>query len=69
MARICSECSKRMTEGYCIEGGTAYFCSDQCLTKNMTKDEYNDLYDDGNGDSYWTTWEESDGGVDVKEVI
>ena len=55
--RICSECGKEMTEGYCIENGTEYYCSDNCLHKHYTDEEYNELYDDGNGDSYWTTWE------------
>lgn len=55
--RTCSECGKEMTQGYCIENGMEYYCSDECLHKNMTQDEYLELYDDGNGDSYWTDWE------------
>ena len=46
-----------MTEGYCIEGGIAYFCSDNCLHKHYSKSAWTDLYDNGDGDSYWTTWE------------
>lgn len=56
-ARICDECGKAMAEGYCIEGGQSYYCSDECLHKNLTEDEYLELYDDGDGDSYWTEWE------------
>ena len=56
--RTCSECHKKMTEGYCIENGMAYYCSDECLHKNMTQEEYLELYDDGNGDSYYTEWED-----------
>ena len=55
--RICSECGKLMDEGFCISDGLEYYCSEECLTKNMTLDEYYELYDDGNGDSYWTEWE------------
>lgn len=56
--RHCSECGKEMWEGFCIGGGLHYYCSETCLHKNYTEKEYNDLYDDGNSDTYWTTWEE-----------
>ena len=54
--RVCSECGKPMYEGYCIENGAEYYCSDECLHKNLTEEEYERLYDDGRGDSYWTSW-------------
>ena len=47
--RTCSECKKEMTKGYCIENGLEYYCSDKCL--------HDKLYDNGNGDSYYTEWE------------
>ena len=53
--RVCSECGKLMDMGYNI-GDAEYYCSDECLTKNMSYDEYLELYDEGNGDSYWTEW-------------
>ena len=55
--RTCSECSKQMSEGYCIDNGYEYYCSDECLHKRYTEEEYLDMYDSGEGDSYWTTWE------------
>lgn len=55
--RRCSHCSKPMSSGYCIENGLEYYCSDECLHKHYTDEEYNSLYNDGNGDSYWTEWE------------
>jgi hypothetical protein len=54
--RICSECGREMIEGYCIENGLEYYCSDECLHKNMTQEEYLELYNDGEGDSYYTEW-------------
>lgn len=57
-ARICSECHKPMNQGYCIENGEEYYCSDECLHKYYTDEEYNQLYDNGNGDSYYTEWED-----------
>ena len=53
---VCSECSKPMTEGYCIENGAEYYCSEECLHKNLTDEEYENLYDEGRGDSYYTSW-------------
>ena len=54
--RICSECGKVMVEGYCIDNGMDYYCSDECLHKNMTQKEFDALYDEGRGNSYWTSW-------------
>jgi len=56
-ARKCDKCNKVFNEGYCIEGGEEYYCSKECLLKVMTEEEFDDLYDNGNGDSYWTSWE------------
>lgn len=52
----CDECGSGMNEGYCIFGGHYYYCSDECLHKHYTEEEWLDLYEDG-GDSYWTEWE------------
>lgn len=54
--RHCNECGKEMWEGFCIEGGLEYYCSEECLHKNLTEEEYEELYDNGNGDSYYTEW-------------
>jgi hypothetical protein len=54
--RICDKCGKEMLEGYVIEGGFEYYCSKECLLKEMTWEEFLELYDDGEGDSYWTEW-------------
>jgi hypothetical protein len=57
-ARECDECGKGMNEGYLIDNGYKYYCSDECLHKNMTPEEWTELYNDGDGDSCWTTWDE-----------
>ena len=54
--RECTECGHLMTEGFVIEGGLEYYCNEDCLHKNITEEEYLNLYDDGNGDTYWTEW-------------
>ena len=58
--RICSHCGKPMTSGYCIDGGMEYYCSDHCLHQHYSDKEYLEMYDGGDGDSYWTEWEEDD---------
>ena len=57
-ARECNACGKGMNEGYCIEGGIEYYCSDACLHTEIKHEEYMELYADGEGDSYWTDWSE-----------
>ena len=42
--RICDECGKLMVEGYCIDGGMEYYCSDACLYKNYTKEQWLAIY-------------------------
>ena len=59
-SRVCNECMKKMYEGYVIENGFEYYCSDECLHKHYTEEEYLELYDNGNGDSYYTEWERED---------
>ena len=54
--RVCSECGKPMYEGYCIEDGAEYYCSDECMHNNLSDKEFEELYDEGRGNSYWTSW-------------
>ncbi len=59
-ARICSECSSPMNEGYIIDNGEDFYCKESCLEKNMTKEEFIELYDNGNSDTFWTSWSKDD---------
>lgn len=54
--RVCTECGKAMQEGYITEN-FEYFCSDECLHKHYTEEEWAKMYTD-DGDNYWTSWEE-----------
>ena len=54
--RCCSECGKPMYEGYCIEDGAEYYCSDECMQNNLSDKQFEKLYDEGRGNSYWTSW-------------
>ena len=58
--RSCKACRKPMSEGYCIEGGMEYYCSKVCLNTEISDEKFDELYADGEGDSYWTEWEEDD---------
>ncbi len=55
--RICEECGNPMIEGYLVDGCSTY-CSDECLHKHYSEEEFNALYNEGDGDTYWTTWYE-----------
>lgn len=57
-ARKCDHCWKVFNEGYCIWWGEWYFCSDECLEANFTKEEIEelDLWGD-DSESYRTEWE------------
>ena len=55
--RVCDECGQPMIVGYVVNGCDTY-CSDECLHKHLTDEDFNELYDDGDGDTYWTTWYE-----------
>ena len=56
--RRCEECGAAMRQGFVIDGGTAYYCGETCLHKHYTPAQWAELYGDGEGDSYWTTWED-----------
>ena len=57
-----------MNEGYIIGDGIEHYCSDACLYLNMTPAEYLELHADGEGDSYWTAWEDPDDFEDEDEI-
>lgn len=42
--RVCDECGKIMTKGYCLGGGDDYYCSDECLHKNYSHNEWLAMY-------------------------
>lgn len=56
--RNCSKCGKSMQEGFYFESDGTQYCSETCLTKVISWADYLEVYDEGNGDAYWTIWEE-----------
>lgn len=56
--RVCYDCGKPMKKGYCIDNGSEHYCSDECLHKHYTPEQWDEMYDGGNSDSYWAEWEE-----------
>lgn len=53
--RRCTECGRLFREGYCVEGGCDYYCSDECLHKHYTDEEWAEECEN-NDQSYWTEW-------------
>lgn len=59
--RYCVACGENLThEGFVIDDGLAYYCSEECLHKDYTEEEWTEMYADGEGTSYWTEWEDED---------
>ena len=52
--RVCTACGELMQEGYCIDDGAEYFCSDDCLNSYYSEEEYLELCEQDS--AYWTTW-------------
>lgn len=58
-ARKCDHCDKLFNEGYCLNGGERYYCSDDCLFKAEGKNAHEDFaIGDDDSESYWTVWED-----------
>ena len=64
--RKCSECGRPVFEGYIVWGGTEYYCSDECLHKHYTPQQWTEMSSgpagregDGNDVNYWTDWWEA----------
>lgn len=69
--KICSECKKELKSGFVIDDGDEYYCSEECLHKHYTPEEYekmvknskteftSDDYDYSVGQAYWTEFEEN----------
>ena len=55
IAESCSECGKLMREGYCVDMGAAYYCSDDCLHTEYTEEEWAEECEN-NDQSYYTEW-------------
>ena len=53
--RRCSKCGKLMYEGYCVNGGTSYYCSEECLHEDFTDEEWAKECEN-NDQSYYTEW-------------
>ncbi len=45
-----------MCWGYCVDGGSEHYCSEECLRQHYSEEELRLLYADGCGDTYYTSW-------------
>ena len=55
-ARECSICGCGMNDGYVIDAGVFYYCSDECLRRHYTQKEWDLMFD--LGESYYTEWDD-----------
>lgn len=56
--RLCSKCGDSMCEGFYFESDNTQYCSEVCLIQVVSWEKYLEIHDDGNGDAYWTVWED-----------
>jgi len=54
--RHCDECGDCMSQGYVVADGEEFYCSDECLHKHYTPEQWAQMYVNGVG--YYTEWEE-----------
>lgn len=54
--RTCCKCGKAVKAGYMVDGGTWYYCSDECLLVDFTAAEWIKETEENEG-SFWTDWE------------
>lgn len=52
----CSKCGNDMIQGYTVHDGLYHYCSDECLHKDISKEEYLYMYEQGF--AFWTTFED-----------
>lgn len=57
--RVCDDCGKWMRRGFVIDAGVKYFC-EECHPKHYTPEQWEIEYANGEGESYWTEWEEDE---------
>lgn len=57
--RQCKTCGEiNFEQGFCMEDGLYYYCSEECLHADFTEEEYLKAYDEEW--AYWTQWEDGE---------
>lgn len=57
--RTCTQCKEKMVTGFIIETlEIQYYCTNECMDKNLKGEEYNKMYQMDM--AYWTDFSESD---------
>lgn len=54
-ARVCDECGKGTNVGYYADGPV--YCTEACLNKHISPEEWDELYEEGGDEYYYTEWE------------
>lgn len=54
--RKCYVCNNEVEVGYFAQGD--YYCSDDCLSKDFTNEEWKQAHEDDNDEFYWTIFED-----------
>lgn len=54
--RNCIKCNEKVIEGFYASGD--YYCSVDCLEKDYSSKEWDDLYKEDNDEFYWSVFED-----------
>ncbi len=61
--RRCGECGKPVFEGFIVGGGEEYYCSEECLHRHYSPEEWKEMSrgpegngEEGNDSCFWTEW-------------
>jgi len=59
-ARKCSVSGEGMNWGYVVNDGEEYYKDAQALYTKYSPAEWDEMYEEGNSNSYYTNWEDQD---------
>lgn len=68
--RMCTTCGDVFNDGFLFNGGSMYFCSEECRGEEMKISDWDEACDQFPDDNYYTEWDaDSDAEYEVKDGI
>lgn len=68
--RMCTTCGDVFNDGFMYNGGSMYFCSEECLHEEVSPEDWEEAHAEDDDNNYYTEWDEdSDAEYEVKDGI
>lgn len=68
--RMCTTCGDVFNDGFMYNGGSMYFCSEECLHEEVSPEDWEEAHAEDDDSNYYTEWDaESDAEYEVKDGI